>query len=121
MPANVELLQADGRHLPFDSTFDLAGAFDVLEHIAEDEAVMAGINKVPAPGGILSPPCPQHPFLWGPTDEVAHRKSAVIARANWKRNFAGPVLIYRLFDELYGDPVAADDTQSSYDKAERVR
>lgn len=74
MPTNVELLQADGRHLPFDSTFDLAGAFDVLEHIAEDEAVMAGIRKVLAPGGIFIATVPQHPFLWGPSDEVAHHE-----------------------------------------------
>ncbi len=74
MPAHVELLQADGRHLPFDSAFDLAGAFDVLEHIAEDEAVMAGINKVLAPGGIFIATVPQHPFLWGPADEVAHHE-----------------------------------------------
>ncbi|ANK88031.1 MULTISPECIES: class I SAM-dependent methyltransferase [unclassified Rhizobium] len=74
MPADVEFLQADGRNLPFDSTFDLAGAFDVLEHIAEDEAVLAGINRVLAPGGTLIATVPQHPFLWGPADEVAHHE-----------------------------------------------
>lgn len=74
MPANVELLQADGRILPFKNAFDLAGAFDVLEHIREDEAVMARIRLGLVPGGIFLATVPQHPFLWSAADEVAYHE-----------------------------------------------
>jgi SAM-dependent methyltransferase len=74
MPAQVELLQADGRTLPFERTFDLAGAFDVLEHIREDEAVMARIHRGLVPGGIFLATVPQHPFLWSAADEVAYHE-----------------------------------------------
>ena len=74
LPAEVELLQADGRTLPFEGAFDLAGAFDVLEHIREDEAVMARIRRGLVPGGIFLATVPQHPFLWSAADEVAYHE-----------------------------------------------
>ena len=72
VPAPVELLQADARTLPFRCAFDLIGAFDVLEHIAEDEGVIAGIRAALADGGIFLCAVPQHPALWSGSDDVAH-------------------------------------------------
>lgn len=72
LPPPVELLQADARAIPFRDAFDLVGAFDVLEHIAEDEAAIAGIRAALAAGGVLLAAVPQHPYLWSASDDVAH-------------------------------------------------
>ncbi|ABS64926.1 Methyltransferase type 12 [Parvibaculum lavamentivorans DS-1] len=74
LPGNVELMQLDARRIPFKDSFDLAGAFDVLEHIAEDEHVMAEIAKSLVRGGTFLATVPQHPSLWSASDEVAHHE-----------------------------------------------
>ena len=65
-------LQMDARQMPFDDEFDAIGAFDVIEHIAEDEAVLAQMHRALRPGGSLLLTVPQHPFLWSEYDVRAH-------------------------------------------------
>lgn len=65
-------LQMDARCMPFDREFDAIGAFDVIEHIAEDEAVLAQMHRTLRPGGSLLLTVPQHPFLWSEYDVRAH-------------------------------------------------
>jgi SAM-dependent methyltransferase len=62
------LVQADARRLPFREEFDAAGAFDVLEHIEEDRAVLQALREALRPGGGLLLSVPQHPFLWSEFD-----------------------------------------------------
>src|SRR5919205_3799350 len=57
LPPDVELIQLDARALPYDSDFDVVGAFDVLEHIVDDEAVLAGGGRAGG-GGRGGPPPP---------------------------------------------------------------
>lgn len=66
------VLQLDARALPYTAEFDVVGAFDVLEHIAEDEQSLSEIHRSLKPGGLVVLTVPQHPFLWGPADEYAH-------------------------------------------------
>ncbi len=68
---NIKLLQMDARKIPFDSEFDVIGAFDVIEHIIEDELVLSEIFRSLNRGGGLLITVPQHPFLWSSTDEFA--------------------------------------------------
>lgn len=68
----AELRQLDARDLPYEGEFDVVGAYDVLEHIAEDEASLAQIHKALKPGGLVVLTVPQHMLLWGPADEYAH-------------------------------------------------
>lgn len=70
--SHVSLLQLDARRLPFREEFDAIGAFDVLEHIVEDELVLRAIRQALRPAGIFIATVPQHPGLWSPTDDVAH-------------------------------------------------
>lgn len=65
-------LQMDARRMPFEREFDAIGAFDVIEHIAEDEAVLAQMHRALRPGGSLLLTVPQHPFLWSEYDVRAH-------------------------------------------------
>lgn len=68
----AELLQMDARSIPFRSHFATIAAFDVLEHIPEDEAVLRAIHKALRPGGGLLVTVPQHPSLWSEVDVYAH-------------------------------------------------
>jgi len=42
---NSSFFQMDARHIPFSEEFDVIGAFDVLEHVEEDEDVLAGMYR----------------------------------------------------------------------------
>lgn len=67
----ASLMQMDARKIPFSEHFDVIGAFDVLEHIQEDETVIAQMHKALKPGGGLLLSVPQHPWLWSPLDDYA--------------------------------------------------
>ena len=66
------LLQCDARRIPFTDHFDLVGAFDVLEHIDDDEAVIAQVHRALKSRGVFLINVPQHMFLWSAADEAAH-------------------------------------------------
>lgn len=68
------LFQMDARRIPFIEEFDLIGAFDVLEHIEEDEAVLAQMHQACRPGGGIVLTVPQHRWLWSRVDDFAHHK-----------------------------------------------
>lgn len=88
----VLLFQIDARRLPFDAEFDVVGSFDVLEHIADDERVLAEMFQATKPGGGVIVTVPQHPFLWTRLDEVSGHKRrytrrdliAKLERAGWR-------------------------------------
>jgi len=68
---SAELLQMDARHIPYTHEFDVIGAFDVLEHIQQDEAVLASMFQAVRPGGGIAITVPQHPWLWSSADDQA--------------------------------------------------
>jgi SAM-dependent methyltransferase len=68
------LFQMDARRMPFEEEFDVIGAFDVLEHIEQDGAVLCEMFRAVRPGGGIMLTVPQHPFLWSRTDEHARHK-----------------------------------------------
>jgi SAM-dependent methyltransferase len=71
----VPLYVLDGRALPFEAEFDVVGAFDVLEHVDEDELVLAQMRQAVKPGGGILVSVPQHPWLWSAVDEFSrHRR-----------------------------------------------
>jgi SAM-dependent methyltransferase len=67
----AELFQMDARRIPFRDEFDVIGAFDVLEHIREDEAVLAQMYRATKRGGGILITVPHHPFLWSASDDFA--------------------------------------------------
>jgi len=66
-----ELYRMDARRISFEGEFDVVGAFDVLEHVIEDENVLVQMFKAARPGGGLLITVPQHPFLWSSSDQHA--------------------------------------------------
>lgn len=58
----------DARQLRLPTPVDVAGAFDVLEHIDDDEAVLGRLAATIRPGGGLILTVPQHQWLWSEAD-----------------------------------------------------
>lgn len=71
---NAELVQMDARDIMAENAFDVIGAYDVIEHIAEDEMVLSSMHKALRPGGGVVIAVPQHPWLWSTADEVAYHE-----------------------------------------------
>jgi SAM-dependent methyltransferase len=71
----AELLQMDARRVPYRDEFDVVAAFDVIEHIAEDDAVLGEMFAACRSGGGVVITVPQHPWLWSQRDVFAgHRR-----------------------------------------------
>ena len=67
----VELYQMDARRIFFECEFDVVGAFDVLEHLVEDESALAQMFNAARPGGGLLVTVPQQRYLWSASDQFA--------------------------------------------------
>ncbi|WP_090450935.1 methyltransferase domain-containing protein [Dyella sp. OK004] len=56
-----------------DAQFDLVCAFDILEHVADDETALSELARVAAPGATLLMSVPLHPEAWTAFDDfVGH-------------------------------------------------
>ena len=71
---SAEMYQIDARHMPFSKEFDVVGAFDVIEHIDEDERVLSEMRRALKANGVALITVPQHPFLWSRVDTFGQHK-----------------------------------------------
>jgi SAM-dependent methyltransferase len=62
--------------LPFaDSAFDLVCAFDIIEHVDDDEGALSEVSRTAKPGGVIVMSVPLHAALWTPFDDfVGHKR-----------------------------------------------
>ena len=84
----VELYQMDARRIFLESEFDVVGAFDVVEHLVEDERALAQMFNAARPGGGLLVTVPQQRYLWSASDQFAmhqRRYSRAELRAKVRR------------------------------------
>jgi SAM-dependent methyltransferase len=71
----AELVQTDIHALPWEDEFDVAGAFDVLEHVEDHVGAARQLANVVRPGGGVIVTVPQHAWLWSPLDDYSqHRR-----------------------------------------------
>lgn len=70
----ASFIQLDATKIPFTCAFDIVGAFDVLEHIEQDETVIASVRDALRPGGLFLITVPQHPWMWSHLDDIVHHK-----------------------------------------------
>lgn len=70
-----ELAEVPDRH------YDLIGAFDVIEHIENDEAALASIATKLRPEGKFVMAVPAHQWMWSAHDVVNHHKRRYSKRA----------------------------------------
>lgn len=68
---DVQLFQADARRLPYVEEFEIVAAFDVLEHVKEDQIVLNNLYRAVRPGGGCLVTVPQHQWLWSSVDDEA--------------------------------------------------
>ncbi|MDG5467839.1 class I SAM-dependent methyltransferase [Deltaproteobacteria bacterium IMCC39524] len=68
---DATLVQMDARKMPYCNEFDVVAAFDVLEHIEDDERALQGLFSAVKPGGGVVLTVPQHAWLWSAVDECA--------------------------------------------------
>jgi SAM-dependent methyltransferase len=85
-------------HLPYaDAAFDLIGAFDILEHVDDDDEALSELCRVAAPEATLLLSAPLHPARWTRFDElVGHGRRyrpedllARLARGRWSVERSG--------------------------------
>lgn len=62
--------------LPFpDGIFDLVCAFDIVEHVDDEDGALSELSRVAAPGAALLISVPLHPAQWSAFDDfVGHRR-----------------------------------------------
>ena len=64
-------LRSDATSLPLaDDSLDLVVAFDLLEHLHDDDAAVAEVHRVLRPGGTYLIAVPADPRLWSSHDEA---------------------------------------------------
>lgn len=68
---NANFEQLDARLMTDRERFDAIGAFDVIEHIEEDELVLTNLTRALHKDGHLLLTVPQHKWLWSAADERA--------------------------------------------------
>jgi ubiquinone/menaquinone biosynthesis C-methylase UbiE len=69
--SGIGVVDASADVLPFtDASFDLVCAFDVLEHIRDDEKALQELFRVCKPGGFVCITVPAFAGLWSVHDEV---------------------------------------------------
>ena len=68
---DVVFFQMNACSIPFINEFDVIGAFDVIEHINEDELVLSNLSRALKSRGTLLVTVPQHRWLWSTVDEYA--------------------------------------------------
>ncbi len=71
---DVDFIQLDASKMPFTDKYDAVGAFDVLEHIDDDELVIENVFKSLKDGGKFFLSVPQYMFMWSLADEIAYHK-----------------------------------------------
>jgi len=64
-----------------DKSYDLIGAFDVIEHIDDDQAALAAIASKLKPGAKFVMTVPAHPWMWTAHDVANHHKRRYSKRA----------------------------------------
>ena len=68
---STPIIQGSITELPFDNeSFDLVCAFDVIEHVADDQKAVEELYRVCKTGGYIALTVPAYQFLWGPHDVV---------------------------------------------------
>jgi SAM-dependent methyltransferase len=92
----------------FGRRFDLVGAFDVIEHVDDDQAAVAALAAQLKPGGFLVATVPAYRWMWSEHDDLNHHKRRYVRGA--LQRLAGPAgLTVRrasYFNSLLFPPIA---------------
>jgi SAM-dependent methyltransferase len=90
------LVQGDIHRRPFDASFDVVGAFDVIEHLADDTRALRSLAGLLKPGGAVIVTVPAEPSFFSYFDRaVGHYRrytksslTALLARSGFAVEYA---------------------------------
>lgn len=82
----VDFVQYDVTQGTIGEQFHIITAFDVIEHIENDNAALSNISQMLNKDGFLIVSVPQHMFLWSKLDEIVKHK----------RRYSRPELVSKL-------------------------
>ena len=82
----IPVFRLDAKKLSRDNELEAIGAFDLLEHINEDELVMSQAYQALKSGGLFFISVPQHKFMWSQLDQ----------KIQHKRRYSRPELLQKL-------------------------
>jgi len=68
------LFRTNVDRIPFVSSFDVIGAFDVIEHLDDDVAALTALRRALKTGGGVAVTVPQHMILWSRLDDMRGHK-----------------------------------------------
>lgn len=90
----MEVTEASILELPYtENEFDLVCAFDVIEHVEEDQLAAQEMLRVCKNKGTIFCTVPAYNFLWSKHDEVNHHKRRYTA-STFNHLFVGSKIIY---------------------------
>jgi SAM-dependent methyltransferase len=68
---SATFVKLDATAMSDEARYDVIGAFDVIEHIEQDQLVLDNLARALKQGGSLIISVPQHRWLWSHVDEFA--------------------------------------------------
>jgi SAM-dependent methyltransferase len=69
----TQVVLGQGDTVPFpDGSFELVSLLDVIEHVDDDQTLLAEARRVLAPGGRILVTVPAFEWMWGEQDVIAH-------------------------------------------------
>ncbi len=71
---SATFVQLNALNIPYIEAFDVIGAFDIIEHIDNDDRVLSQIYQALKPDGKIIITVPQHQWLWSHIDENSGHK-----------------------------------------------
>jgi len=71
---NVQMMQLDAQTMSDEKKYDVIGAFDVLEHIPDDQLALQNCARALTPNGMLFISVPQHMWLWSHVDTYSEHQ-----------------------------------------------
>lgn len=88
-------MQLDAQIMQTEPKYDVISAFDVLEHIPNDELVLQNVARALTPGGFMLVTVPQHPWLWSYVDTYSnHVRRYTAEELHQKVTNAGLHVVY---------------------------
>lgn len=99
----IESIQASFTNLPFEpSTFDLVCAFDVIEHIEDDNLALKELKRVLKNEGKFVLTVPAFNFLWSKHDEINHHfRRYTLKNFNHQLQKINLIIIYQTYFNFY--------------------
>lgn len=77
--ASRGVAEVDAGRLPdglptYDAAFDLVAAFDVIEHVEDDQGAVGAMARLVRPGGWMVATVPAYRWMWSEHDALHHHK-----------------------------------------------